>query len=158
MVPKNFYKSLVTLTLNGLIPVFFGGVIYIIWRDRSLLMFQWFEAFYYIDGIIAVLRNISVGMPDWFIYNLPGGLWAYSFSYILFYIWRDANCKVKYAWVALVPVIAIGSELGKLLGFIAGTFDIVDIAFYIVFVCLSILVVEITTKNQIKNRGVTNEW
>lgn len=162
MIIKQLYKNLnlkssdfVTLFLHGFLPVFLGGLIYIIWRSTSLLMFSWFDGFG-LTSLINALRNISFAVPGWVIYSLPSGLWIYSFSFILIYIWHDAKSKSKYLWMSLAPIIALGSELGQLIGVIPGTFDLADIALYMVFIGLSILAVwMLRQKNSM--RRVNNE-
>ncbi|MFO8193051.1 MAG: hypothetical protein R6U08_09905 [Bacillota bacterium] len=146
---SNHSKPYLPLVINGIMPVVAGGLIYIIWRDKSIVMFQWFDAIH-MSGITAVLRKISIQPPDWVIYSAPAGLWAYSFNFSLLYIWHDAECKIKYIWMILVPVAAVGLELGQLLGFVAGTFDIVDIIHYLIFIGLSFLAIKMTTVNRIK--------
>jgi hypothetical protein len=146
---SNHSKPYLPLIINGLIPVVAGGLIYIIWRDKSIVMFQWFDAIH-MSGITAVLRKISIQPPDWIIYSAPAGLWAYSFNFSLLYIWHDAGCKIKYIWMILVPVVAVGLELGQLLGFVAGTFDIFDIIYYLIFIGLSFLAIKMVAVNQIK--------
>ena len=162
MIIKQLYKNLnlesgdvATLFLHGFLPVFLGGLIYIIWRSTSLLMFSWFDGFG-LTSHINVLRNISFAVPEWVIYSLPSGLWIYSFSFILIYIWHDAKSKSKYLWMSLAPIIALSSELGQLIGVIPGTFDLADIALYMVFIGLSILAVwMLRQKNSM--RRVNNE-
>jgi len=123
--------------LHGFIPVFIGSMIYVIWRGTSLLMFRWFD-YLHLTGVVATLRNLAFEVPEWVIYNLPNGLWSYSFLFILTYIWFDSKAKARYLWMSLVPLLSIGSELGQFFGFIPGTFDVVDLIFYMLFMCLSV--------------------
>ena len=58
--------------------------------------------------------------------------------------------------MSLAPIIALGSELGQLIGVIPGIFDLADIALYMVFIGLSILAVwMLRQKNSM--RRVNNE-
>jgi hypothetical protein len=59
--------------------------------------------------------------------------------------------------MVIVPVVALGSELGQLINFIPGTFDLTDLVIYIFFICLSILSVKIILRKQINNWRVSNE-
>lgn len=128
------------LLLHGLLPVFIGGMIYIIWRSTTLWMFDWFAALR-ITGLINALRMLAFPVPGWFIYSLPSGLWLYSFSFSLNYVWVDAKTPYRFFWLALAPVAAIGSELGQLAGFVPGTYDHADLGLYVVALTLSFLAV-----------------
>ena len=62
---------------------------------------------------------------QWVVYNLPGALWLYSF------LWASTWSGRR--WVSLFPlVLALGIELVQLLHITVGTFDPVDVMFYLV--------------------------
>lgn len=133
---KGSNKHFVAILFHGILPVFVGGIIYITWRSSSLLMFHWFEAMNLID-IINIMRSNAFSVPKWFIYSLPSGLWIYSFTFILTYVWYDSKSNLKYFWIALAPIVAIGSEIGQLFGIVPGTYDFTDILLYVAFIILS---------------------
>jgi hypothetical protein len=61
------------------------------------------------------------------IYSLPNGLWVYSFVYSISLIWIHEKHIIKYFWITLVLILAIGSEIGQGIGFVPGTFDYIDL-------------------------------
>ena len=119
-------------------------------------MFQWFDALN-LSCIINNLRTHSTQMvsylPEWFLYSFPDGLWMFSYISILLVIWNNRIYKNNIHWILLVPVVAILCEFGQLFNCISGTFDVVDIIFYILGTCLPILIYTNLTKN-FKNEKV----
>lgn len=120
-----FNLSLAALALG------LGGMIYIIFRTESLLMFKW------LDGISmsAVVENLrlhfgSTSLDEWIVYNLPDGLWLLSYMLVIHTLWyRDVNVYSRiFLWV--LPVLAIGSEVLQLFKAIPGTFDPLDLLSY----------------------------
>ena len=95
------------LFFGHVLTLIIGGLIYILFRTDSLVMFKWFAALS-LDKPIEYLRDSTLTvknhLPDWFLFSLPDGLWI--FSYITF-------------------------ELGQLFNIVPGTFDAIDLIFYI---------------------------
>ncbi|WEK68742.1 MAG: hypothetical protein P0Y62_12885 [Candidatus Chryseobacterium colombiense] len=114
------------------LPIISGGLIYIIFRTEKLIMFRWFEYFSLSDGInlIKKLKNIY-SFPSWFIYNLPDGLWIFSYTAISLEIWKHSITKQNIFWIFSIPLIAVLSEIFQLFKIIPGTFDFIDIIFYL---------------------------
>lgn len=65
-------------------------------------------------------------IPNWIIYSLPDGLWVYSFSAMLYLIWRE-NFKITQKIFFFPFIVLCGMELLQLIKIINGTFDIIDI-------------------------------
>ncbi len=105
-----------------------GGVIYALWRSRSLLMFQWFDA-----GGIGPLIDRSRGyvhfihVAAWLRYSLPDALWACSGVFLFSAIWTGSRSPVRHLWICIAPLLAIGGELAQAMHLIPGTFDLVDL-------------------------------
>jgi hypothetical protein len=116
----------------SVVPVCVGGIIYIIFRPESLLMFRWFN-FLGISSLIYNLRSSlyikQITIPFYYqplIYSLPNALWLFSFVFSILYVWKDSKSKIKYFWILLICFIGIGGEIGQALKFIPGVFDITD--------------------------------
>ena len=129
------------VVIHILFPLFIGSLIYFLFRDKNLLMFQWVD-----NSIFRTLQNyIGLGerwgmyIPDWIIYSLPDGLWAYSLSYSLFTIWR--NSKHHIPLFILISLIAVSAEFLQLYSIIPGTFCIIDITLIIVAVITACIAV-----------------
>ena len=77
-----------------------------------------------------------IGSPKTFlqkiiIFSLPDGLWAMSYTMLIFHLRNDKTFKTL-IWSILIPVIGILSEIGQLYYLIPGTFDIIDLIMYII--------------------------
>lgn len=141
---KLFQRSLL------LIPLIFGGLIYIIFRSEKLLMFRWFK-FLNLNHLIQHIRivNNQYRFPNWFVYNLPDGLWIMSYILISIEIWNRKITPQNIFWIFTLPLLAIISEIFQFLRIIRGTFDFSDLIFYILGIiipCLLIKNLKITKK------------
>lgn len=120
-----------------LLPLIIGGFIYIIFRTETLLMFRWFK-FLNLDNEINIIQNLRniYFFPNWFIYNFPDGLWIFSYTALSLEIWRHSLNKQNVFWVLCIPFVAILSEFLQFFKIISGTFDFIDIIFYLIGVIL----------------------
>lgn len=117
-----------------------GGIIYTLWREQNLLMFEWFK----IIGVLCTIDNIrnitsiyySI-IPKWVCYSLPNALWLFGGIFLLISIWKH-SCFEQYIWIGVFIIIAIGSEIGQLVGVIPGTWDFFDMLLMIVSILLAI--------------------
>ena len=115
--------------INGVLPVTVGGLIYLLFRGESIIMFSWVDMTG-LGSALTIARNWigDYGIPNWALYNLPAGLWAYSLSSILLVVWKSN--RVGLVWVSIGVVLALGSEFGQALGFVPGTFSSGDVLAY----------------------------
>ena len=123
----NFKKIL----LAGL-PLFSGGLIYLLFRPGTLRIFKWLD----LAGLREPLEILRVHtlqlvplMPEWLIYSLPNGLWAFSYAFIITAAWWKQSGYLKYFWLISVPIVGLGYELLQLKGAIPGTFCYQDLIF-----------------------------
>lgn len=116
------------IIIKIILPLFLGGLIYILFRTTSLYMFTWFD-FLGIRHIVDFFRQefLQIKLWDWIIYSLPNGLWLYSFINLFLFIWENQICKINLILIVIPPVFGIGSEIAQYYGFIHGTFDYVDL-------------------------------
>ena len=125
-IKKQFFiGSCLTITL--------GGLIYVLFRSTSLLMFEWFDQMNlskYIIELRSHTEAYSLILPNWLLYSLPDGLWLFSYLSLLLIIWDNKVSKKNIFWIFLLPIIAIVSELGQFFKIVPGTFDIIDLIFY----------------------------
>ena len=120
-----------------------GGLIYILFRSSSLLMFDWCNKIG-LSNSINSLRDytnpIVKEIPHWFLYSLPDGLWIFSYISLILYIWQNSVSFKNISWILIIPILAIGSEIGQLLGLVSGTFDFADLVFYILGMTLPFII------------------
>ncbi len=123
----------VLLTSEAVFSVFLGGMIYIIFRTDSLVMFGWFEQLRISDYVYSVRNSVHYSFLETlrtFINTAPGGLWTFSYTAFLLWIWKfEVNFRNIFYFV-FIPAIAIASEFLQLTGIINGTFDYLDIISY----------------------------
>lgn len=116
------------------IPLIIGGLIYLSFRSDTLKMFQWIDNSSF-GTMIENLRNTTITfrqhLPNWFLFSLPDGLWIFSYISTMMFIWNYELKKSSIIWILLVPFIGFLSEFGQLLKFVSGTFDKIDVLFYI---------------------------
>lgn len=108
--------------LQVVLPTAIGSCVYVGWRSTDLLVFRWIEYF----GLTAFVFRPTVVLPDWLLYSLPDGCWVFSATSWMLLIWNR--------WVpwTLIPVIlAVSAEFGQLLGLVQGTYETLDILFYL---------------------------
>lgn len=107
-----------------------GGILYILYRDKSLIMFSWFEMVG-IDRFIDSIREIANVHPYyWIKYNLPAGLWLFSYMFIMDAVWSDCKSINRKMFIWILPIIALLSEFMQIFGICPGTFDIFDLLSY----------------------------
>jgi hypothetical protein len=115
-------------TTAAILLLAIGGLIYALWRSPSLLMFHWFDA----GGIAPIIDRSrgyvhSIHVATWIRYSLPDALWACSGVFLFSAIWAESASPVRYIWISIAPLLAIGGELAQFMHLIPGTFDVVDL-------------------------------
>ena len=130
----NLIRMRRVLLIGHILSIIAGSLIYIMFRTTSLRMFNWFDTLGLNHQILS-LRNINIEvvekLPSWFKYSLPDGLWVFSYVCLILLIWSESEVKKYLFWVLVIPSIAIISEFGQLANILPGTFDPVDIIFYL---------------------------
>ena len=110
--------------IHVLTPLLIGGMIYILFRNESLIMFNWFDNLGVLEQIKelrAAINPMKSILPTWIYYSLADGLWTYAFvsAYLIYY-------KVDY-WLLLPFLLSIGVEILQYLQLFQGTFDVIDL-------------------------------
>ena len=144
------------LILLSTLSIFFGGVIYIAFRSSSITLFKWLYDIPVIDDFVKNLRISTLPykeyIPDWFLYSLPDGLWMFSYSCIILIIWKRVINKYSLIWLLILPILSILIEFLQYYDYFNGTFDVLDIVFFIFGSLLPILI-----NKKIKNRNTYTE-
>jgi hypothetical protein len=131
-------------------PLTLGGLLYVVFRAKSLRMFSWFELIG-INTQISFLREyfslIKSWLPSWVYFSLPDGLWVYSFTSIILILWAG---KINF-WL-IIPFTS-GILIEILQGFsFTGTFDYLDLAFSLIGISTSIVIINRKFKQNEKQK------
>ena len=124
------YSRSVYIFLSAL-ALLIGAFIYILFRPSEHLFFRWFSSLGLENWFNAIrTQTLSQGLrvPEWMVYSLPNGLWAFGYALLITSIWSGNKSWLKYFWMASIPVLVIGFEVLQYTGTISGTFCIQDIA------------------------------
>ncbi len=116
------------------LPLIVGGGIYICWRVDHLFMFHWFDLMGLttaVEATRAAAMPLRPHLPDWWLFSVPDGAWVYASVAFFGRLWRDGPLWAAAAWTGIGPALAIGGELGQIPGWVPGTFDWVDVAWYV---------------------------
>ena len=130
-----FFGNILTLVL--------GGLIYVLFRTSSLKMFNWFEIIG-LKSLTTELRKLSFQfackIPEWILFSLPDGLWIFSYVSSMLFIWKNSVTTKNIFWISIIPILAIISETGQYFGLLSGTFDSIDLLFYLFGMTLPFIV------------------
>ena len=116
------------VVLHIILPLFVGSAIYLLFRGKSLLMFEWFS-YLKLDFIINFLRDnfykYRIYIPKSVLFSLPDSLWVYSFTMFLSIYFKNR---------IILSSIFVGSIITEILQlwFVTGTFDIYDVIYMFV--------------------------
>ena len=108
-----------------------GGAIYVLMRPPFLLIHQvtWDLGY----GVVVQNGRMLVAglkVPNWFLYSLPGTLWATAWILIIDDLLHNSVPLRRLLVAAFIPVLGIGSELLQFIGLLPGTFDVIDAVAY----------------------------
>ena len=119
--------------LVALLLILIGGMIYVLYRPESLLLFRVTDSLG-ITPLIEMLRSNSsrVLLPSFMINSLPAGLWTASYLIMMYITTKFHTRKIRLMLALPLPITAIVLEFMQLLGWCPGTFDIYDLICYIV--------------------------
>lgn len=109
-----------------------GGMLYVMFRSADPVFFRWIRFLGFCDNLTNLREHSLIWVhifPSWFIYSLPNGLWAFSYTLIVIVIWSGSKSWLRYIWYASVPLLVFGFELLQLTGIIRGTFCLWDLTF-----------------------------
>lgn len=121
-----------------------GGFIYLFFRMDGLIMFKWLEN--HNNLILKLRKSIPIhhdSLPNWFLYSLPDGLWLFSYVSLVLLIWKNRITWESSFWIIVIPILIVFAEIGQLCNIVPGTFDLVDIAFYLLGAILPIIILKI---------------
>ncbi len=141
----------VIFIILSVLSILLGGFIYIFLRPSEHIFFSWISSAG-LDHWFTLARSnnhsLSSLFPEWFIYSLPYGLWAFAYTLLLTTIWSESRSWLRYPWMISIPVLVLGFEVFQYAGIIPGTFCIQDLSLGIAGITLGFIVgFKTTNKN-----------
>lgn len=127
---------MIVFFMHSILPLILGGLIYYYFRSNRIILNLFLNK-------MTILKNShKATLPECLVYNLPDGLWAYSLmSSILLIFDQRLEEKSKY-WIIIAFLFPILSEFLQLLKVQQGTFDVIDIIYYLIFSTISFLILK----------------
>lgn len=106
------------------------------------MVFSWLRYLGVEELVMHIREALPIyanNIPNWIIFSLPAGLWTYSLTYSMLWVWNGSHSKQKYFWVSLGLMLSIGSELGQYLHVVPGVFDLKDVLLGSILAMLALL-------------------
>ena len=120
-----------TQLLGGVVLLLCGCSIYLLFRSKTINIYQWCSVLGFTDTIDILRMGImDWKVPDFIRFSLPDGLYCASYILIMDVVWPN-NGKFRYFAISFIPIVAIVHELMQYIGFAKGTFDVSDLLCYI---------------------------
>ncbi|WP_006786058.1 hypothetical protein [Thiorhodospira sibirica] len=107
-----------------------GGIIYLFWRPHDI----YFTRFLKDIGLgswLEIGREMAQRwiptLPDWILFALPNGLWAFAYAVLISFIWWGVRGYSAWLWLGSIPLLTLGYESLQFLGLIPGVFSVGDL-------------------------------
>ncbi len=115
--------------LHVVLPTAVGATIYLLFRTTSLLVFHWLQTLHLLPLVMAARQLCSeIRLPEWLLYSLPDGLWVYAVTSWMILIWSR---RPPLPWLLIGVALGVGGELGQAVGMVSGTYQHLDMIFYL---------------------------
>jgi len=127
-------RTIVHIILFVLTPIIFGGLIYLLTRPDSLLMFDWLKKIGLAENIAIIRSELRINdlLQNWVIYNSPAWIWTFSLTVLLGIIWNYKINKDSLTILLIPSFLGVLSEIFQKTEFINGTFDFIDLFLYLI--------------------------
>ena len=117
----------------ALIPVLFGGLIYLLYRPKNIILFEVLNKLGGSTTVDIVRSKVEhVHLLDFVVYSLPAGLWTASYLMAMYLCTKQLNKKMRLSLALPLPISAVVLEFMQLFGLCPGTFDIYDVVCYVI--------------------------
>lgn len=105
-------NSIIKFSIFVIIPLIIGVLLYVFTRETKPYFLSIFNANFH-----------KIETANWVKYNLPDGLWAFSFTSLIILIWDNEKTTSFYMWLIITLLAIIGFEI------FLGVFDLLDLLF-----------------------------
>ena len=117
----------------GIMLLLVGGITYLLFRPRTLLMFHVADYL----GLSPIIDRIREGMtnawlPEFIVYSLPGALWSAAYLLTVDCFLYGQSVRTRLVATSIIPLIGVASEVFQLTGMVPGTFDGWDLLCYLI--------------------------
>ena len=124
-------KWITSEIILGVVFLICGCAIYLLFRSKSLNIYQWCTAL----GFANVIDSFRYAVQDWNVsefvkYSLPDGLYCAAYILMIDAIWHNENGIIKNIIISLVPLATISNEIMQYCRLARGTFDQYDLICY----------------------------
>ncbi len=148
---RNFTCAKKMVYLLAFTALIIGGSIYLLWRPTTIRIFHLIDMAglgFLVEKIRAYSEGMQYIVPQWVLFSLPNGLWAFSYTLLITYVWVSQKTVLKYFWYATIPIICFGYETLQFMKVISGTFCHQDL-----FFCFTGVIFGIILAMRIKRRS-----
>lgn len=119
--------------LIGLVMLLLGGIIYLLFRPTTLLLFHTLDLVGLMPLVTDCRTLVATCQPSEFVvYSLPGSLWAASYILLVVSLLERAMRWQRMIVASIIPLAGICSELMQQAGLLPGVFDTADLVCYAV--------------------------
>ena len=127
-----------------------GGMIYVLFRSRQTLLLKIADATPLSRPLTDIRGAVATWQPsEWVVYSLPGALWAGAYILFIHSLMHSVNASTRWRWASVIPLMGVLSELGQAFGIVPGTFDLLDLAGYL----LPLVIYSLYVKSIIQKHG-----
>ena len=137
------------LLILAILTISLGGLIYILLRPTESIFFGWIKTVG-LGNELNRLRDLQLfitsTVPEWIIYSLPNGLWAFTYAAIITHIWWRSQSILKFFWIATIPLLVLGYEFLQITELLSGTFCMQDLLFGVAGIISGIFIGILTSK------------
>jgi len=126
-------RTIVHIILFVLTPIIIGGLIYLLTRSDSLLMFDWLKKIGLAENITIIRSKLRINdlLQNWIIYNSPAWIWTFSLTVLLGIIWNYKINKESLTILLIPSFLGVLSEILQQTEIINGTYDFIDLFLYL---------------------------
>jgi hypothetical protein len=136
--------------LHVVLPTAVGATIYLLFRTTSLLVFDWLQTLHLLPLVMVARQFCSaIRLPEWLLYSLPDGLWVYAVTSWMILIWSR---RPPMPWLIVGVALGVGGELGQAVGMVSGTYQHLDMIFYLLGFITACLQLEIDHETSLRFR------
>lgn len=137
-----FLRTTISTFFHVFIPILLGTTIYLLFRPTTLKVFSWVRYLGWEEAVMGAQATVSTQakiIPNWILFSLPDGLWAYSLTCSMLMIWRDSASSQRYLWISMGLLLSLGGEFGQFVHLVPGVVDQLDVIVTFVMVLLALL-------------------